>query len=332
MICLDEMDDAAFAQFLDHLAKAKSQGSTEDGASREEVIATARQSLNARFSDANFSSGNVLLSIKETSSGEVVGHIWIALHSDDSLPRGALHSFTVYERFRRKGYGREAMSLLVPYARARGWSSLVLWIAGSNDTGRSFCENAGFAVVGSFMRKDITAALVSERITLECMNPEMIRTFVEDQVQRYAERTMRDLGIPKQQALQGARCEFERFTGGVVPEGEHILVIMDAFTGIALGHLWYSIHQEGPVQTAFIEDILIRDPHRGKGLGYHALVALERHAQQAGATGICLFVQAHNEPARRLYSKRGFSVGNTEMERSLVAASIDDASRDKQDR
>lgn len=60
-------------------------------------------------------------------------------------------------------------------------------------------------------------------------------------------------------------------------------------------------------EDCWLEDLFVREPERGTGLG-HALVegALDR-ARARGCRRIELDVNSANEPARRLYERQGFS-------------------------
>ena len=84
----------------------------------------------------------------------------------------------------------------------------------------------------------------------------------------------------------------------VVSEGEWI--------GYAAMTYGYSIEFGG--RDAFIDELFIREKHRGRGIGTAVLAQLEAHAREAGICALHLEVDRHNPIARALYGKLGFKV------------------------
>jgi GNAT superfamily N-acetyltransferase len=61
-----------------------------------------------------------------------------------------------------------------------------------------------------------------------------------------------------------------------------------------------------PGYYALITDLVVLEPHRGRGIGRRLLEKAEAYAKQAGATELRIGVLANNGTARRLYLEVGF--------------------------
>ena len=91
--------------------------------------------------------------------------------------------------------------------------------------------------------------------------------------------------------------------------------------GTSLGRIWlvrrhgavvgygamcfgYSIEFRG--RDAFVDELFIDEPARGKGVGSRVLELMKEEAATLGIVALPLEVQRSNARARRLYEKRGF--------------------------
>ena len=79
-------------------------------------------------------------------------------------------------------------------------------------------------------------------------------------------------------------------------------------TGVVLGYVavcfGYSIEFRG--RDAFLDEVFISAPYRGRGLGGAALRALGVEVEALGLKALHLEVDVDNEAARRLYESAGF--------------------------
>jgi len=62
----------------------------------------------------------------------------------------------------------------------------------------------------------------------------------------------------------------------------------------------------GRGREAFVDELLIAESHRGRGLGREALEVAEEYCRQAGVNALHLEVERHRETALELYRRRGF--------------------------
>ena len=74
------------------------------------------------------------------------------------------------------------------------------------------------------------------------------------------------------------------------------------YVAVALG---FSFEYRG--REAFVDELLIAESHRGRGLGREALELAEAYCREAGVNALHLEVERHREQALELYRRRGFS-------------------------
>lgn len=84
----------------------------------------------------------------------------------------------------------------------------------------------------------------------------------------------------------------------VACEGKTIV----GYVAVALG---FSFEYRG--REAFVDELLIAESHRGRGLGREALEVAEAYCREAGVNALHLEVERHRENALELYRRRGFA-------------------------
>ena len=74
---------------------------------------------------------------------------------------------------------------------------------------------------------------------------------------------------------------------------------------------------EGDTEYGLIADLVIKEKHRGAGLGRKLMEAAEAAAKAYGVRWLRVSVMSANDSARRLYSTSGFSELYAEFEKDL---------------
>jgi GNAT superfamily N-acetyltransferase len=120
------------------------------------------------------------------------------------------------------------------------------------------------------------------------------------------------VGMPQEQA----RAKVERDVSHVLPDGlataaTHIWAVEDE--GRAVGTVFVGIRDGG----AWLYDITIAEPDRGKGYGRAAMTALEDEVRTLGHATIGLNVWGNNEVARGLYRSLGWVEESVHMRKTL---------------
>ena len=79
----------------------------------------------------------------------------------------------------------------------------------------------------------------------------------------------------------------------------------DTIVGYVAVALGFSFEYRG--REAFVDELLIAESHRGRGLGREALEVAEAYCREAGVNALHLEVERHRENALELYRRRGFA-------------------------
>jgi GNAT superfamily N-acetyltransferase len=87
--------------------------------------------------------------------------------------------------------------------------------------------------------------------------------------------------------------------------------------GHPVGTLWIGPESPADPHTYWVWDIVLDEPHRGRGLGRQAMELAEDQARAAGATTLGLTVFAHNPVARHVYDELGYVPISTRMSKPL---------------
>ncbi|MFF5446742.1 GNAT family N-acetyltransferase [Streptomyces sp. NPDC012888] len=125
-------------------------------------------------------------------------------------------------------------------------------------------------------------------------------TWLERAIEGYAE-DWRSRGMP----AEAARAKSLADHAQSLPRGLHTpgadLLVLEA-DGERVGNLWLA-HKDG---GAYVFDVEVAAPHRGRGHGRSLMLLAERTALAAGSRNLGLQVFAGNTPARRLYDSLGY--------------------------
>ena len=119
-----------------------------------------------------------------------------------------------------------------------------------------------------------------------------------------------------------ARDNMSAFVGSALArgprtEGHRISIVEDAVTGERVGYTWWGDRELDAGPTAWIYDVYIDEPHRGKGYGRGLMEAVEAQVREAGLPRMELHVWVSNERARSLYRSLGFEPMGMEMFKQL---------------
>jgi ribosomal protein S18 acetylase RimI-like enzyme len=94
----------------------------------------------------------MLLLAAETTEGERVGVVWVALNRD--RPGAAwIYDIEVHPQHRGKGYGRALLQAAEHYSARHGATEIGLNVFGPNAVARSLYESSGYEITAINMRK-----------------------------------------------------------------------------------------------------------------------------------------------------------------------------------
>ncbi|MGH3359382.1 MAG: GNAT family N-acetyltransferase [Nocardioidaceae bacterium] len=151
-------------------------------------------------------------------------------------------------------------------------------------------------------------------VTLEPMTTSEYRRWLEPTIVEYAQ----DKVASGEWAQDGSVARSRRAFRDLLPNGaatpDHRLFTARA-DGEEIGTLWLYVSAEHA--DAFIYDIAVHEPQRGRGLGRALLGAAETWSRERGMRSVSLHVFGHNAVARRLYVSAGYEVTDLSMRKLL---------------
>jgi ribosomal protein S18 acetylase RimI-like enzyme len=146
-------------------------------------------------------------------------------------------------------------------------------------------------------------------LRLRPLRDDELPAFVEHGRAAYARDLESQAGLSHTAAQAKAAADWSRLLpDGVLPPGNHLLVVEDAETGERVGDLWWAEREnDAGGQAAFVYSIEIAPEFRGRGLGRETMRLFEEDARSQGLDQFNLTVLGGNDVARSLYRSLGYS-------------------------
>jgi ribosomal protein S18 acetylase RimI-like enzyme len=135
-------------------------------------------------------------------------------------------------------------------------------------------------------------------------------------LESYAQDISRNFKRPIGEVRVEARKQVKQIlSNGLATRGHFLYTIHERNTGATVGHIWVNI--DNRKKRAFLYDIFIHEPYRGKGYGRQTLTLIERKLRKCGITNLGLHVFGHNKIAINLYKTQGFYTASLNMQKDL---------------
>lgn len=159
--------------------------------------------------------------------------------------------------------------------------------------------------------------MTSMTVTLRPMTSGEFESIMEPEFARFVEKLV-ETG---QVAAVDAPAEAERTRERTLPNGmatEHMLFFVGEVDGERIGWIWVALPgAPHHADTAWVYNVVVDEPFRGKGFGRGLMTAVEREVVRAGATKIGLNVFGDNTNAVGLYVSLGYEVLAQQMSKPL---------------
>jgi len=98
---------------------------------------------------------NHIWSMHDDSVGKDVGVLWIAILEHGGIRMAFIYDIVVFEGYRRRGYGTQALSALEGEVRALGLDRIGLHVFGHNPGARALYEKVGYIITDINMVKTL---------------------------------------------------------------------------------------------------------------------------------------------------------------------------------
>ena len=152
LITFNPLKPSVFAKWMAHTRAEYVHERVVAGDSPAEAEANASSSLERLFPNGAPAPRQLVESL--TSSGQVVGELWVGVAGADP-ERWWVWAVEIHEPFRGRGYGRHAMLLAETLARNEGARSIGLNVFGHNRVARNPYTSLGYAEAALQMRKEL---------------------------------------------------------------------------------------------------------------------------------------------------------------------------------
>jgi ribosomal protein S18 acetylase RimI-like enzyme len=124
----------------------------------EEALQKSEAEFRILLSDGVATPDHFLFALEGRTPGESVGVVWFHANRGKATPGPPcvfIYDLRVYEPFRGKGYGTQAMRLVEEKARELGFDTISLHVFGTNQVAISLYEKLGYVATNLKMSKKI---------------------------------------------------------------------------------------------------------------------------------------------------------------------------------
>ena len=120
-----------------------------------EALQKSREEHQRLLPDGVATNNHYLFTIEDEATDSQVGSIWFAVHDQQLQPLAFVYDFLIYEEFRRRGYGTQALLALEAKVKELGIAKIALHVFGDNHVAKALCEKVGYEITSSWMAKKI---------------------------------------------------------------------------------------------------------------------------------------------------------------------------------
>ncbi|MFN8411957.1 MAG: GNAT family N-acetyltransferase [Anaerolineales bacterium] len=154
MSILIPMTQSEFDAFLEHTIPDYAADNVKAGYwAEEEALERSRKEFDQLLPKGLATENHYLYTLYDED--QAVGLIWLRANVDRPTKSGFIFELWIDDRFRGKGYGKQAMVLIEEKARELGLKSIGLHVFASNQVARSLYETVGYEVSSMNMTKKI---------------------------------------------------------------------------------------------------------------------------------------------------------------------------------
>jgi ribosomal protein S18 acetylase RimI-like enzyme len=152
VVRLVPMESGDYAPMMDDLIRAYAEDHVRAGRWTEsESLAKSREELEELLPAGVATPNHFFFTILAGDPEQKVGVLWLSVEPGHAF----IFDLLIYERFRRKGYAKQAMLLLEDVAREKGAASIGLHVFADNRGARDLYVQLGYRETGISMSKSL---------------------------------------------------------------------------------------------------------------------------------------------------------------------------------
>lgn len=157
MIRLVQMNEEEFEPFAHAIAINYADGKVKSGSwDADNSIGRAKMVLEKILPQGMKTRNHFFYTIQDGGNGEHVGSIWLGVREKTEDPPGLwVWDIMIDEKFRRKGYGRQAMLAAENLGREMGQNSISLHVFGHNRAAVELYRSLGYEPASIVMTKQL---------------------------------------------------------------------------------------------------------------------------------------------------------------------------------
>ena len=123
--------------------------------SAEEALERSRTEFQQYLPDGLQTKDQFIYSIRDDSSGQKLGMIWVNIKSETPQHPAFIYDFRIEEHFRGKGFGRQTLAILDEMLLSMGAESVGLHVFGDNIIAQELYKKAGYEITNINMKKSL---------------------------------------------------------------------------------------------------------------------------------------------------------------------------------
>ena len=157
MVRLEKMAAEDFDTYIEKLTANYAKDNVRSGRwTREEALEKSVSQINSLLPEGIETQNHVFFSIVDEGTGDAVGYIWLHVAPGEGHKKAFIYDLIIFEKFRKRGYGRAALVALEEYAKEKGIASISLHVFAHNAAALSLYRKMGYEVTSMNMKKNIS--------------------------------------------------------------------------------------------------------------------------------------------------------------------------------
>jgi RimJ/RimL family protein N-acetyltransferase len=156
MIQFRAMTDSEFLPYLDELYRGYADEQVKAGSwPADRGLELAKAEIHEMLPDGLTTQNNFLYSLIAPNEPSPIGVIWILIRERNNQKEAFIADIVIFDAFRRKGYGAQALKSLNETVKGMGVHRIRLQVFGHNKVARDLYEKSGYKMVNIYMEKQV---------------------------------------------------------------------------------------------------------------------------------------------------------------------------------
>ncbi len=119
----------------------------------EEALDLAMQEYHKLLPQGVYTPNQYVYALLDEAIQTLVGMLWFEILDTRTGQMAYINDFLIFEPYRRRGYGRQALVELDAYVRQLGITKIALHVFGHNTAARHLYEQSGYQTTNLYMAK-----------------------------------------------------------------------------------------------------------------------------------------------------------------------------------